>query len=85
MDVKPGFWSASMDSQAIVVASVSVEGHGGRLMGQTVEGTGFATSDAGGACEGGAKALAQAIGQGMGDVMRKVGEAISNSERMRAS
>ena len=83
MEVKPGFWTASMDTKATVIASVTVDGPNGRLFGQTVEGQGFATGDAGFACEGGAKALAQAAAQGMGDTMRKIGEAVSNSERVR--
>jgi hypothetical protein len=85
MEVKPGFWTAAMDTQATVIASVTVDGLSGRVFGQTVEGQGFSNGDAGMACEGGAKALAEATGQGMGDVMRKIGEAVSNSDRIRAA
>lgn len=85
IDVKPGFWSAAMESRATVIASISVDGSGGRLFGQTVEGTGTATSEAGMACSGGAKSLGQAVNQGMGDTMRKLGEALANSERVRGA
>ena len=82
MEVKPGFWMASTYTQATIIATITVDGPNGRLFGQTVEGQGFATGDAGFACEGGAKALAQAAAQGMGNTMRKIGEAVSNSERV---
>ncbi len=83
LETKPGFWSASMDASATVIASVTVDGRRGRIYGSTVEGLGNAVSDAGFACEGGGKALGDAVSQGMGDSMRKLGEAISNSERVR--
>lgn len=85
LELKPGFWSASMDSRATIIASVTVDGKRGRVFGQTVEGTGNATSDAGIVCSGGAKALGQAVNQGMGDTMRRLGEAVSNSERVRGT
>jgi len=84
MDVKPGFWTASMDTTATMVASITVDGVNGRLFGQTVEGTGQAVADSGGACEGGAKALSEAVSGSMTDVMRKIGEAITNSDRVRS-
>lgn len=85
MDVQPGFWTANMATQVTMVASVSVDGKKGRLFGTTVEGQGLGNAEAGGACEGGAKAIAQAAGQAMKDAMRKIGEAISNSERVRSA
>jgi hypothetical protein len=85
LEVKPGFWSATMEAQATIVASLTVDGPKGRLLGTTVEGQGFATSESGAACSGGAKALSDAVGQGMGDTMRKLGEAVTNSERMRGA
>jgi hypothetical protein len=84
MEVKPGFWSTAMDSQSLVVASISIDGREGRLLGTTVEGQGNGTTDTGIACEGGAKAIAEATAQAMGDVMRKLGEAFVNSERVRS-
>lgn len=66
-----------------MIAGVTVDGPYGRLFGQTVGGQSFATGDAGFACEGSAKALAEAAAQSMGDTMRKIGEAVSNSERVR--
>jgi hypothetical protein len=85
LDVQPGFWTANMATQATMVASVSVDGKSGRIFGTTVEGQGLGNAEAGGACEGGAKALAEAAGQAMKDTMRKMGEAISNSERVRGT
>ena len=38
LDVQPGFWSANMRTQVMVVASVYVDGPSGRIFGQTVEG-----------------------------------------------
>lgn len=85
LDVKPGFWQASMETRSLVVASVSVDGPAGRLLGTTVEGHGNATAEAGMFCEGGAKAVANSIAQAMHDTMRKIGEAITNSERIRGA
>lgn len=85
MESKAGFWSATMEGQATVIASITVDGPQGRLLGTTVEGIGNATEDAGVACEGGAKALGEAVSQGMGDTMRRLGEAVSNSPRVRGS
>ncbi len=85
LDVQPGFWSANMATQVTMVASVSVDGQHGRVLGTTVEGQGMGNAEAGGACEGGAKAIAEAAGQAMKDAMRKIGEAVSNSERVRGA
>lgn len=74
-----------MVTQATMVANVSVDGGNGRIFGTTVEGQGMGNAEAGGACEGGTKALAEAAGQAMQDTMRKMGEAISNSERVRGA
>jgi hypothetical protein len=83
LDVKPGFWSADMQSQATVVASVVVNSSAGRLLGTTVEGTANADAEAGAMCSGGADSLGHAVSQAMGDTMRKIGETISNSEKIR--
>ena len=77
--------SATMDAQALLVASVSIDGPHGRLLGTTVEGQGHADAEAGYACSGGAKGLADAAGIAIKDTVRKIGEAVSNSERVRAS
>ena len=84
LDVQQGFWSASMDATVVIIASVSVDGRSGRLLGSSVEGQGRANAEAGFACSGGAKSLEDAAGQSMTDTLRKIGESISNSERVRA-
>lgn len=83
LDAKPGFWTASMEGQATLVASVSVDGSSGRVMGTTFEGTSIKEADAGAMCGGGAAALGEAVTEAMRDAMRKMGEALSNSERVR--
>lgn len=85
LEAKQGFWTASMDASATMIASVSVDGLKGRLLGQTVEGQASSTSDAGAMCEGGAKALGKSVSTAMGDAMRRIGEAVSNSDRVRAA
>jgi hypothetical protein len=83
--VQPGAFSAGMEGEASIVASVTVDGTRGRLLGTTVEGSGRSDAEAGFACEGGGKALGEAVSQGLGDAMRRLGEAIGNSERIRNS
>ena len=53
--------------------------------GTTVEGQGHADAEAGFACSGGANGPADAAGIAIKDTVRKIGEAVSNSERVRAS
>lgn len=78
-----GWITGSVEARIIVIVELTVDGSEGRLLGATVEGEGIATSASGIACEGGADAVAQATSQATRDVMRKIGEAISNSERVR--
>jgi len=73
-----------MSTSATLIASVEVDAvNGGRVLGTTVEGIGNGDQEAGVMCEGGAKSLATSAGVALKDTMRKIGEAISNSERMR--
>ncbi len=83
LDAKPGYWTASMEGQATLVASVYVNSASGRVMGTTFEGTAIKEADAGAMCGGGAAALGEAVTEAMRDAMRKMGEALSNSERVR--
>jgi hypothetical protein len=83
LDAKPGMWTASMEGQATLVASVAVNGPTGRVMGTTFEGSSVKEADAGAMCAGGAVALGEAVTEAMRDAMRKMGEALSNSERVR--
>lgn len=86
LEVQPGFWTADMSASTTIIASVAVDSvKSGRILGTTVEGIGNGDQESGVACEGGAKSLATASGIALKDAMRKIGEAISNSERMRAA
>jgi hypothetical protein len=83
MQFVPGFWTATATTQIGIVASVFVDGKAGRLLGTTIEATGQADAEGGFACEGGAEAFAQSSEMALKDVARKIGEAISNSDRVR--
>jgi hypothetical protein len=74
-----------MRTQVMVVASVYVDGPAGRIFGQTVEGQGNGDAESGMLCEGGAKSLAESAATAMRDTVRKVAEALSNSDRIRAA
>lgn len=82
--VEPGFWSNSMATEVRISASASVDGPSGRLFGQSFEGVGKGDADAGLACSGGADSLRQSAERAMKEIVRKIGEAIANSERVRA-
>ncbi|ANG97747.1 hypothetical protein A8A54_15410 [Brucella pseudogrignonensis] len=81
--VVPGFWSAGMDTNVEISASITVDGVNGRLLGTTVSGNGNAQTDAGFACEGGAKSLAGSAEKAMKETLGRLGEALVNSERVR--
>lgn len=83
LDVQPGFWTANMKTEVILVASTFVDGPAGRIFGTTVEGHGIADAEAGMMCEGGAKSLVTASSVAMRDAVRKAAEALGNSERLR--
>lgn len=81
--VVPGFWSAGIETEVEIAASITVDGVNGRLLGTTVSGDGNSQADAGFACSGGAKALVQSAEPAMKEVLGRLGEALSNSERVR--
>jgi hypothetical protein len=81
--VIPGFWSADMRSEADVVLGVKADTHEGRQLGTTVSGRGKATANAGGACEGGAVAISQALEEATKEALAALAERVSNSERLR--
>jgi hypothetical protein len=85
LDVQPGFWTANMRTQVLVVASVYVDGPHGRIFGQSFEGQGTGDSEAGMACEGGAKSLSDSAATATRDTVRKIAEALGNSERIRST
>lgn len=81
--VVPGLWVAGMETEVQMAASIVVDGRNGRLLGSTVGGDGNAQGDAGGFCEGGAKALTTSAEKAMKQVVGRLGEALTNSERVR--
>lgn len=85
LDVQPGFWQGNMKTEIIIVASTYVDGSSGRIFGTTVEGHGIADAEAGMMCDGGAKSFVSASSIAMRDNVRKLAEAIGNSERLRAA
>ncbi|MER8867966.1 hypothetical protein NKI19_30460 [Mesorhizobium sp. M0751] len=81
--VVPGFWSAGIETDVDLVASIIVDGRNGRLLGSTVEGQGNAQGDAGVLCEGGAKSLTESAEKALKQAVGRLGEALTNSERVR--
>lgn len=81
----PGLVTASVSADVTITASVAVDGRGGRLFGKTLEGHGSAQSPAGLACGNGNQALREAAEKAQKNLIRKIGEEIANSERVRAA
>ncbi|QCI67734.1 hypothetical protein E8M01_28040 [Phreatobacter stygius] len=83
--VAPGFWSANIITEVRITASIVVDGTSGRIFGQTVDGDGRGDTDAGAFCAGGAVSLSRSSEEALRVTMRRLGEAIGNSERVRAA
>lgn len=83
--VAPGFWSANIVTEVRISASVVVDGPRGRIFGQTVDGDGKGDADAGAFCAGGSVSLSKASEEALRITMRRIGEAIGNSERVRSA
>jgi hypothetical protein len=81
----PGFWTAKIVSDLEATASVQVDGANGRLFGQTFDARGRDEADAGFACGGGAESVQRAAQKAMRDLVRRVGEGVANSERVRGA
>lgn len=80
----PGFFSSNMEADVEVAASLTVDGREGRVLGSTFRGDGTAIADVGFACEGGADAISRAAGKAMEELLRTMGEQLSNAPRVRA-
>lgn len=80
----PGFWNVGIETDVEIVASITVDGRSGRVLGSTVSGRGTAQTDAGAFCEGGAKSLAESAGSAGRQTLTRLGEAFANSERVRS-
>ncbi|ADZ70082.1 hypothetical protein [Polymorphum gilvum] len=83
LDVIPGFFTSAMRTRVELATAVTVDGRRGRLLGVTVDGDAEADGEAGFACEGGSRALAEAAGQAMRDNLRAVAEALGNASQLR--
>ncbi len=81
--VVPGFWSAGIETEVELSASIVVDGPSGRLLGSTVSGSGRGQSDAGMMCEGGSKSMTDSAEAALKQVLGRLGEALVNSDRVR--
>jgi hypothetical protein len=79
----PGFWTAKLTSDLEMTAAVHVDGASGRLFGQTFDARGRDEADAGFACGGGAESVQRSSQKAMRDLVRRIGEGVANSERVR--
>ena len=81
--IEPNFWGAAITSEIHIVATVTVDGAGGRLFGTTVEGIGRGDAPVGIMCSGGGISLQESTEKAIKDVVRKIGEGVANSDRVR--
>lgn len=75
-------FDTSFTAEVNLSASVAVEGSSGRLFGRSFSGRGLGSANSNG-CDGGGQALRSAAEQAQRDLLRKVAEELSNSERVR--
>jgi hypothetical protein len=78
-----GFWSGTCTASGDVAVSVNVRGTAGTLFATPATGSRVADGSAGGACEGGAVVLGEAINKSMRDLLKRLGERVANSPRLR--
>ena len=81
MIVNMGFWSGRPRSEVELVATLTVEGPKGRLVGTTVSGN--ATARTTGGCAKVADVVSKATEDAMEDLLTILGERLSNSPRIR--
>ena len=81
--VIPGFWSNTMEADVEMTASMSVDAVDGRVLGTTMAADEDQDADAGAACEGGAQAISDAASDAIKELVRGLGERLSNSPRVR--
>lgn len=87
MQARLGFaqamWTGQATARVEMIANVSVEGRGGRLLGTTAEGSGSA--DQSGGCPTGATTLAEATEIAMRRLVTTIAERVANSPRVRGT
>ena len=78
-----GFWKSRMKAEVEMSASVVAISPEGRLFGRSLNAEGEGQADAGVACGGGGKATQEATEQTIEDLLQEIGEAVTNSPRIR--
>ena len=78
-----GLFSGSCTATGDVAVSVNVRGPSGTLFATSATGSKVADGGSGGACEGGAVVLGEAINKSMRDLLERLGERVANSPRLR--
>lgn len=78
-----GFWKNKGEAIIEVQASLTVDGENGRLLGTSVEGDGNDIVSLGMFCGGAEKAVTVASEDALKETMTRLGEAFSNSDRVR--
>lgn len=78
-----GFWSGNCTSNVDLSIGVVVNSPSGRLLATSAGASRSVDVDAGGACEGGANAIAQAISAAIKESLERVAERLTNSPRLR--
>lgn len=72
-----------MESDIDLAVGVTVDGTEGRLLGTTVSASEDAESGSGGSCAIGAEAASEAAGAAIEELMGRLGERLTNSQRVR--
>jgi hypothetical protein len=83
LQIIPGFWSATASASAEISAGMTVDGPGGRLLGTSAGASRTADSPSGSFAEGGAQALAEAVGRSQRELLERLGERLSNAPQVR--
>lgn len=78
-----GLFSGSCSATGDVAVSLNVRGVAGTLFSTSATGSKVADGSSGGACEGGAVVLGEAINKSMRDLLERLGERVANSPRLR--
>lgn len=81
--VVPGAWQATIETEIEIQAGIMVDGPGGRLLGTSVSGDDQYSGALGPFCSGGEDSLTESSKGALKEVVRKLGEALVNSERVR--
>lgn len=83
LTVHQGFWTAEIEADTEITASVQAAGKDGRLLGSSIEGRDDAVADGGMACEGAATAIQESLSKAMRKTMERLGERLANARKVR--